>query len=116
MSTFVIIFVLHAIFNAASYAKPVEISEEMTKNSTTQNYYPTDMLNLITLGSFGNAKNYLFAEQMTTWMEASYFCNAHGMDLVTIESKEENDLILEYIASLGTTTTTLYWTSGHKIG
>jgi hypothetical protein len=34
-------------------------------------------------------------------MEAMYFCNAHGMDLVTIETQNENDLIMEHIASLG---------------
>jgi hypothetical protein len=34
-------------------------------------------------------------------MEAMYFCNAHGMDLVTIETQQENDLIMEQIESIG---------------
>ncbi|KAF4521686.1 hypothetical protein B566_EDAN009141 [Ephemera danica] len=44
MSTLVII-VLLATLSAVSYAKPVEIAEDMTKNSTALNYYRASTFN-----------------------------------------------------------------------
>ncbi|KAF4529166.1 hypothetical protein B566_EDAN017500, partial [Ephemera danica] len=62
-------------------------------NSEQRSIYPDDLLNLVTLDPT-TGKKYLFANASADWFEASYFCNAYGMDLVTIETQKENDLIL----------------------
>ncbi|KAF4528332.1 hypothetical protein B566_EDAN006586 [Ephemera danica] len=70
------------------------------------------MMNLVTLGP-GPGKQYLASQQLASWFEASYFCNAHGMDLVTIETQDENDALMNHIASIGQGAS---FASGHMIG
>jgi hypothetical protein len=36
-----------------------------------------------------------------SWFDGLIFCNAHGMQLVSIETKEENDFLKEHLDSLG---------------
>ncbi|KAF4526057.1 hypothetical protein B566_EDAN015075, partial [Ephemera danica] len=92
-------------------ASPPSNSTELTM---ADNYYPSDMLNLVTLGP-GDGKKYLVSNQPATWFEGCYFCNAHGMDLVTIETKEENDAIVDHLDKIGYKNSYTF-TSGHKIG
>ncbi|KAF4526698.1 hypothetical protein B566_EDAN015336 [Ephemera danica] len=72
-------------------------------------------MNLVTLDSTTGTQ-YFFSTANASWFDASYFCNSYDMDLVTIETQEENDLILAHIESLGLKQAEHYWTSAHKIG
>ncbi|KAF4526695.1 hypothetical protein B566_EDAN015333 [Ephemera danica] len=103
-------------YETTSYGFICEERELVTGSESEQrSTYPDDYLNLVTLDPT-TEKKYLFANASATWFEASYFCNAYGMDLVTIEAQKENDLILAHIESLGMTQLIDYWTSAHNIG
>ena len=36
-----------------------------------------------------------------TWIDANSFCRLYGMELVSIETKEEDELIIKHLASIG---------------
>ncbi|KAF4518420.1 hypothetical protein B566_EDAN002073 [Ephemera danica] len=97
------------------------VASDMQKSSTsneppaskvraTPAQFPATSLNLVELGG----RNYFFSQQQdTTFFDALVFCNAYGMDLATIETAEENRLLINHLTSLGVNTAFI---SGHKIG
>ncbi|KAF4527652.1 hypothetical protein B566_EDAN010877 [Ephemera danica] len=50
------------------------------------------------------------------WMDALTFCRMYGMDLVSVETKEENDLIVGYLDSIGLKHDNVVHISANKIG
>ncbi|XP_072387207.1 lectin subunit alpha-like [Diabrotica undecimpunctata] len=46
------------------------------------------------------------------WLQAMLYCKSHNMDLVSIESKKENDFLYKILKRYFNTQQTWYWTSG----
>ncbi|KAF4518422.1 hypothetical protein B566_EDAN002075 [Ephemera danica] len=53
---------------------------------------------------------------MLSWIEAVAFCRLYGMDLASIESREEDVLIANHLNEIGLKMTVYVWISGNKIG
>ncbi|CAG9855092.1 unnamed protein product [Phyllotreta striolata] len=50
-----------------------------------------------------------------TFFQAMQFCKFHGMELVSIESKDENDFLHEALSKFLTAGDYLFWSSGIKV-
>ncbi|CAG9834905.1 unnamed protein product [Diabrotica balteata] len=60
-----------------------------------------------------NSSLYLVNETFRgTWLQAMLYCKLLDMDLVSIESKEENDFLYKTLYRYINTQQTWYWTSG----
>ncbi|KAF4528538.1 hypothetical protein B566_EDAN017065, partial [Ephemera danica] len=63
-----------------------------------------------------NGKYYYFGtDAKITWFDALIFCRKHGMDLVSIQSQEEQDAVNGHLVQLGINGSYVF-TSGNKIG
>ncbi|KAF4522444.1 hypothetical protein B566_EDAN012344 [Ephemera danica] len=73
----------------------------------------TSHLDTVELGG----KKYFFSKkQHMTWIDAVSFCRLYGMELTSIETREEEQLIAAHLKSIGIGGKTLVYTSGNKIG
>jgi len=61
-------------------------------------------------------KRYLLKTSPDNWYHGLAFCFQKGMNLLSIESKEENDAIFKFIHNIGVDPGSSVWTSGTTLG
>ncbi|KAF4518421.1 hypothetical protein B566_EDAN002074 [Ephemera danica] len=96
-----------------------DLHEEITKlkqnRSTTftgQSTFPISHLDTVELGG----RKYFFStKQHMTWIDAVTFCRLYGMELTSVETKAEDELIAGHLKSIGQGGSIVY-ISGNKIG
>ncbi|KAF4524442.1 hypothetical protein B566_EDAN013460 [Ephemera danica] len=92
--------------------------KELTKSArsaralTPGSNYPTSQLDTVQLGG----KNYFFSKnQKLSWIDSVMFCRLYGMELASIETREEDQLIVKHLQDIGLKPH-IVWISGNKIG
>ncbi|KAF4520401.1 hypothetical protein B566_EDAN018530, partial [Ephemera danica] len=75
--------------------------------------FPTSHLDTVELGG---TKYFFSKKQHMTWIDAVSFCRLYGMELASIETREEDQLILAHLKSIGIVGKIDVYISGNKIG
>ncbi|XP_074025540.1 C-type lectin mosGCTL-1-like [Leptinotarsa decemlineata] len=93
-----------------SSTKPVEVYSALTDSLSSDvvlNNLPSLQLQI-----FGDHLYYFGAIYEGNYFRAMQFCNYHGMQLVSIESKEENDFLWKYLQTFLGRRGYWFWASG----
>lgn len=112
--------------NPTTTSKPLENSTTSTYKTTASPAAPTTFspetpyrqtikspeLEFVTI--YG--KQYHLHNMSDNWFHALSYCSGNDLDLVSIQSKQENQAIFEYIHSLNFDLETDIWTSGTTLG
>ncbi|XP_056636538.1 perlucin-like isoform X1 [Diorhabda sublineata] len=98
------------------YFKPNQASENGDSRGYGQAIANTDLmagkLPSMTLARFKDSVYYFAGIFKGNHYQATQLCKYHNMDLVSIETKEENDFLYEYMTSFYGNTDYIFWTSG----
>ncbi|KAF4528455.1 hypothetical protein B566_EDAN015857 [Ephemera danica] len=86
--------------------------ERQTTFATGQQF-PSSQLDLVELGG----KKYFFSKkQLLSWIDAVSFCRLFGMELASVETREEDELLIKHLVSIGLGVNKIIFISANKIG
>ncbi|KAF4528454.1 hypothetical protein B566_EDAN015856 [Ephemera danica] len=70
---------------------------ERQNTFTTGQQFPSSQLDLVELGG----KKYFFSKkQLLSWIDAVSFCRLFGMELASVETREEDELLIKHLFSI----------------